>query len=84
MTLGEQIRQAREKKNLSQEELADRLHVSRQAISKWENNNSVPQGINRELLTHPGSGLCFHAEYRTAACYSCKKYCCYKRGIHKG
>lgn len=51
MTLGEQIRQAREGKNLSQEELADRLNVSRQAVSKWENNNSIPQGLNRELLT---------------------------------
>ncbi|MCM1027495.1 MAG: helix-turn-helix domain-containing protein [Roseburia sp.] len=50
MTLGEQIRQAREEKNLSQEELADRLGVSRQAVSKWENDNSVPQGVNRELL----------------------------------
>ncbi|MCH5280538.1 MAG: helix-turn-helix transcriptional regulator [Lachnospiraceae bacterium] len=51
MTLGEQIRQARENKNLSQEELADQLGVSRQAVSKWENDTSIPQGINRELLS---------------------------------
>ncbi|MCM1189040.1 MAG: helix-turn-helix domain-containing protein [bacterium] len=50
MTLGEQIRQAREEMNLSQEELADRLGVTRQAVSKWETDNSVPQGVNRELL----------------------------------
>ena len=50
MTLGEQIKQAREKKNYSQEELASKLDVSRQAISKWENDTSVPQGINREML----------------------------------
>ena len=50
MTLGEQIKQAREKKNYSQEELASKLDVSRQAISKWENDTSVPQGINREIL----------------------------------
>lgn len=51
MTLGEQIRQARENNNLSQEELAEQLGVSRQAVSKWENDTSVPQGLNRELLS---------------------------------
>ena len=51
MTLGEQIRQARENKNLSQEELAEQLGVSRQAVSKWENDSSTPQGKNRELLS---------------------------------
>jgi len=51
MTLGEQIKQAREQKNLSQEELAEQLDVSRQAVSKWENNTSVPQGANREMLS---------------------------------
>lgn len=51
MTLGEQIRQARENKNLSQEELASKLGVSRQAVSKWENDSSIPQGINREMLS---------------------------------
>lgn len=51
MTLGEQIRQARENKNLSQEELAEQLGVSRQAVSKWENDSSIPQGMNRELLS---------------------------------
>lgn len=50
MTLGEQIKQAREVKNFSQEELASKLDVSRQAISKWENNTSIPKGINREML----------------------------------
>lgn len=50
MTLGEQIKNAREAKNLSQEELADQIGVTRQAISKWENDLSVPHGINRELL----------------------------------
>ncbi len=50
MTLGERIKEAREKKNMSQEELAEKLSCSRQAVSKWENNTSVPQGVNRELL----------------------------------
>ena len=50
MTLGEQIKQARENKNYSQEELATKLEVSRQAISKWENDTAIPNGINREML----------------------------------
>ena len=50
MTLGEQIKQAREEKNFSQEDLASKLEVSRQAISKWENDTSIPKGINREML----------------------------------
>lgn len=50
MTLGEQIRSAREKKNLSQETLAEQLGVSRQAVSKWENGTAVPQGANMAAL----------------------------------
>lgn len=50
ITLGERIKQAREAKNLSQEDLAEYLSITRQSISKWENNLSVPQGVNREML----------------------------------
>lgn len=50
MALGEEIRQAREEKNLSQEDLAEQMGVSRQAVSKWENGIALPQGINREML----------------------------------
>lgn len=50
MTLGEQIRISREKNNLSQEELATKLGVSRQAVSKWENGISKPHGMNRDIL----------------------------------
>ena len=50
MTLGEKIKQTREDKNLSQEELASRLEVSRQAVSKWENGTAIPKGINRDML----------------------------------
>ena len=42
MTLGERIYTLRTERNLSQGDLADALDVSRQSISKWENNNSVP------------------------------------------
>ncbi len=50
MALGEEIRRAREEKHLSQEDLAEQLGVSRQAVSKWENGIALPQGINREML----------------------------------
>lgn len=40
--LGDNIRAARESKGLSQEDLAERLHVVRQTVSKWERALSVP------------------------------------------
>lgn len=43
MSLGERIYKLRSEKNLSQGELADALDVSRQSISKWETNSSVPE-----------------------------------------
>ncbi len=42
MNLGERIYELRNEKNLSQGELADALDVSRQSVSKWENNMAVP------------------------------------------
>ncbi len=50
MRLSEEIKQARKEKHLSQEDLAEQLGVSRQAVSKWENGMALPQGINREML----------------------------------
>ena len=40
--LGKNIRQFRKTINLTQEELADKLGVSFQAVSKWENAQSAP------------------------------------------
>lgn len=40
--LSEKIRELRRKSGLSQEELADKLDVSRQAVSKWETGAAVP------------------------------------------
>ncbi len=42
MSLGERIYKLRTEKNLSQGDLADMLEVSRQSVSKWENNSAVP------------------------------------------
>ena len=42
MTLGEKILDLRTQKEMSQEELAAALEVSRQSVSKWETNQSVP------------------------------------------
>jgi putative transcriptional regulator len=40
--LGENIKRYRQEKHLTQEEVAGRLHVTRQTVSKWEKNHSVP------------------------------------------
>ena len=42
MNIGEQLYELRKGKNLSQEEVADKLNVTRQTISKWETNQSTP------------------------------------------
>ena len=42
MNIGERITQLRKEKDISQAELAKRLEVSRQAVSKWEQGASSP------------------------------------------
>ena len=43
MTLGQNICRLRTERGLSQGDLADALDVSRQSISKWETDASVPE-----------------------------------------
>ena len=43
MNLGENIYRLRSEHNMSQGDLADALEVSRQSVSKWENNSAVPE-----------------------------------------
>ncbi len=43
MTIGEKITSLRVAQGLSQEELAERMYVSRQAVSKWETDTAIPQ-----------------------------------------
>ena len=40
MTIGEKIRELRREENITQEQLAEYLNISCQAVSKWENNAS--------------------------------------------
>lgn len=42
-TMGERLYELRKQSNMSQGDLADELDVSRQTISKWENNSSLPE-----------------------------------------
>ena len=42
MNIGNQIKKYREQLNISQEELADKIFVTRQTISNWENNKNYP------------------------------------------
>lgn len=42
MRLGNNLFQARKKKGMSQEEVAEKLGVSRQTISKWETDETLP------------------------------------------
>ena len=43
MTLGEKISQLRSERNMSQSDLAEKLDVSRQSVSKWETDSSIPE-----------------------------------------
>lgn len=42
MTLGQKIKKLRIEKNLTQKDLADRLYVTFQTVSKWENDENEP------------------------------------------
>lgn len=51
MTFGEKLQLLRKQNGMSQEQLALKLDVSRQAISKWELNNSLPDTENAIQLS---------------------------------
>ena len=42
MNIGEKLYELRKEKNLSQEEVAEKLNVTRQTVSKWETNQTTP------------------------------------------
>lgn len=60
MSIGERISQLRQGAGISQQALAASLGVSRQAISKWENDQSAPDTIH---LIHLSNALNTEVEY---------------------
>ncbi|MFJ7755552.1 helix-turn-helix domain-containing protein [Peribacillus muralis] len=49
MILSERLKQEREKRNWSQNDLAEKIHVSRQSVSKWETGKNYP---SIEVIIH--------------------------------
>lgn len=72
MSLGKSIKEKREELHMTQEELAEKLNVSRQAVSKWESGLSMPaEGNLQELcklldLTPPEDAAAVAAPRRSA------------------
>ena len=42
MDLGEKLYELRKSKNLTQDDVAEKINVTRQTVSKWETNQSTP------------------------------------------
>ena len=57
MILAEKIMEERKKNGWSQEELAEKLSVSRQAVSKWESAQSIPD-LQRVIQLSEIFGVC--------------------------
>ena len=51
MTLGQKLKEIRKRFGLSQEQLAEIINVSRQAITKWENGGGLPDISNLQELS---------------------------------
>lgn len=51
MELGRQIKKYRQEANMTQEELADRIFVTRQTVSNWENDKNYPDIKSLLLLS---------------------------------
>lgn len=51
MTIGEKIREARKSAGLTQEQMAEKLLVSRQAITKWESDKGIPDVDNLKAIS---------------------------------
>lgn len=51
MTLGEKIKEARKQAGLSQEQLSEKLGVSRSAVAKWETDAGIPDVDNLKALS---------------------------------
>lgn len=76
MELGEKLKQARGRAGLKQEELAQKIGVSRQTVSNWENNRSYPDigsvlklsdlyGLSVDEMLKEDTGMRRHVEEST-------------------
>lgn len=70
MTIGNKIVQIRTQHNLSQEQLAEALGVSRQSVSKWEMDQALPQ-IDKVLLISDLFGISTDTLLRDSAPLPC-------------
>lgn len=79
MKLNEKIKEYRKIFNLSQEQLAEKLNVSRQVVTKWENNEGIPEignlksisklmGISIDYLLDEGKRLEYPMKRRCLRC----------------
>ena len=67
MSIGERITELRKLQNLSQGQLAQAMDVSRQAVSKWENDQTSPDSLKMIRLAEV---LDTDIEYLTTGCRS--------------
>ena len=54
MTFGEKLQSLRQRAGMSQDQLAERLEVSRQAVSRWERDETMPE--TDKVVAQPESG----------------------------
>ncbi|MCQ2587575.1 MAG: helix-turn-helix domain-containing protein [Treponema sp.] len=52
MNFSEKLKELRKSKNMNQEQLAEKLYVSRQAITKWENGTGLPDIANLVAISN--------------------------------
>ena len=52
MNIGTKIKNARTSANLTQEQVAEALDVSRQTVSNWENEKTYPDIVRVDAATH--------------------------------
>ena len=50
MALGDNIRRIREERGMTQQQMADKLYVSRQTVCRWENGSRCPDLIMAKRL----------------------------------
>ena len=51
MTLGKKLKEARKQAGLSQEQLSEKLSVSRSAVAKWETDSGIPDIDNLKVIS---------------------------------